>query len=323
MTRFAIVGTNFISDSFVEAARSVLGAEITAVYSRKHDTGAAFAEKHGINTVFTDYNEMLKSRSFDAVYVASPTLLHPEHAIAALLGGYHVLCEKMIATTLRDFYRMKDAAESSGRVLLEAHRTVHDPLIREVENALSRIGRVRRASLEFCQYSSRYDKFKAGILTNAFDPKMKNSALSDIGIYPLTLAVMLFGMPESIDARSVFLEGGFEGAGNAMLGYRDKLVSVIYSKIADSVTPSVIEGELGSVTIDKISAPTEITLKLRGKPPEVIAQAAVGNNMVYEIESFLEMCRGERDPHPYLSLTERTQLLVDEIYNNTGIPSHF
>lgn len=323
MIRFAIVGTNFISDSFAIAVRSVPCAEITAVYSRKRDTGAAFADKYAIKHVFTDYKEMLDSHLFDAVYVASPTLLHPEHAITALECGYHVLCEKMIAPTLSDFYRMKSAAQDNGRVLLEAHRTVHDPLIKELEGAISRIGRVRRASLEFCQYSSRYDKFKAGILTNAFDPKMKNSALSDIGIYPLTLAVMLFGMPEDVQARSVFLDGGFEGEGVALLTYPDKAVGVVYSKIADGVNPSVIEGELGSVTLDKISAPTEITLKLRGEPPEVIAREAVGNNMVYEIEAFLGMCRGERDPHPYLSLTERTQLLVDEIYKKSGVPLYF
>ena len=75
MIRFAIVGTNFISDAFVEALTSLSCAEITAVYSRKLDTGRTFADKYGISSVFCDYDEMLASHLFDAVYVASPTLL--------------------------------------------------------------------------------------------------------------------------------------------------------------------------------------------------------------------------------------------------------
>ena len=77
-------------------------------------------------------------------------------------------------------------------------------------------------------------------MTNAFDAKMKNSALSDIGIYPLTLAVMLFGVPDSVNATALLLDGGFEGEGIALLSYSDKIVSVTYSKICDSVNPSVI-----------------------------------------------------------------------------------
>jgi len=46
--RIGIVGTNFISDWFYEAARDASGVQVEAVYSRKLDTGEAFAKKHGI-----------------------------------------------------------------------------------------------------------------------------------------------------------------------------------------------------------------------------------------------------------------------------------
>ena len=92
--RFAVVGTNFISDNFVGAVRASESAEITAVYSRKLDTGRRFAEKHMLTKVYIDYSEMLSDPDIDAVYVASPTMCHFEHSKAALLCGKHVLCEK-------------------------------------------------------------------------------------------------------------------------------------------------------------------------------------------------------------------------------------
>lgn len=58
-----------------------------------------------------------------------------------------------------------------------------DPAFDMIKNALPRIGKIRRASFEFCQYSSRYDRFKDGIIENAFNPALGNAAVSDIGVY--------------------------------------------------------------------------------------------------------------------------------------------
>ena len=68
-----IIGTNFISSDFCEAAASVPEAELYAVYSRKQETGDRFAKKHGIPRVYTDYDAFLDS-GLNAVYVASPQL---------------------------------------------------------------------------------------------------------------------------------------------------------------------------------------------------------------------------------------------------------
>ena len=70
--RFAIVGTNFISDRFAEAVKTSGCAEIVAVFSRKLNTGRHFADKYGIKKVFCDYTAMLSDGDIDAVYIASP-----------------------------------------------------------------------------------------------------------------------------------------------------------------------------------------------------------------------------------------------------------
>ena len=319
----AVIGTNFISDSFCDAARLVEGVTVAAVYSRSKARGREFARKHGIFRVYSDLSDMLSDKEIDSVYVASPIFAHAEQSILAMAAEKHVLCEKMMAATLDEFYAMKAASEKYGRVLLEAMRPAHDPLIGLVRDNLSKIGKIRRASLEFCQYSSRYDKFKAGIVENAFEPKIKNSALSDIGIYPLYLALDLFGEPCEIGCRSVFLENGFEGEGVLTLGYPDKLVTVTYSKIFGGALPSVIEGEDGAIIINKISAPTEISLRLRGREPKIIGRADTEENMKYEIAAFRDMCEEKLDHKPYLDITELQQKTVDTSYKLTGADKFF
>lgn len=314
--RFLIIGTNFISDKFCLAAREVDGVKLQAVYSRKFDTGSAFADKYSINSVYDDLDKALLDENIDAVYVASPTFLHKEHSIKAMRVGKHVLCEKSIALSSEEFNEMRKTAIEEKRVLLEAMRPAFDPALRVIKDAISSIGKIRRASLEFCQYSSRYDKFKAGIIENAFDPNIGNSALSDIGVYPLWLAIELFGSPDNISSAKTYLENGFLGMGVSTLDYGDKLVTVTYSKITDGVNPSVIEGEEGSLIINKISEPSEIYLKLRGKDAVKLEYLPSKNNMDYEISAFKEMTEGKKDFLPYLLTTEKVMKAADEIHKS-------
>ena len=321
--RIAVVGTNFISDRFAEAASLSGKAEVSAVYSRKLDTGAAFAAKHGIKKVYDSYEKMLADSEIDAVYIASPHIAHAEQTVAALNAGKHVLCEKMIAADLEGFLFQKAAMQRSGKVLLEAMRPDFDPALEIIKAALPRLGKIRRVHLEYCQYSSRYDRFLAGEVLNAFNPKMKNTALADIGIYPLHICVLLFGAPDRIGGESVFLSNGFEGMGVITMGYGDMLAEIVYSKITESVNPSVIEGENGSLTFDKLNAPTEIKLKMRGEEWQTLDYTPIENNMVYEIDAFADMVGGVLSFSPYFEATEDAMRVVDEVYRTREITKYF
>lgn len=315
---FAIIGTNFISDNFCEAACRVEEAKIVAVYSRKHDTGEAFAKKHGIKKIFTDLDEMLADRDIDAVYVASPTLLHAEQSVKCMEYGKDVLCEKMIAASHEDFLKIKAASEKYHRCVIEAMRPDFDPNMAIIAEAVGNIGKIRRASFEYCQYSSRYDRFLRGELTNAFDPTLKNSALADIGIYPLHFCIRLFGEPDEVCSKSVFLRNGFEGLGSAVLSYGDMIATVTYSKITDSATPSVIDGELGSVVFDRVNAPTYAYIKMRTGERIDLPITPFANNMNFEIAAFIKESRSGLGKE-YLNLSEITMRVVDKIYHGSAV----
>ena len=313
---FLIIGTNFISDKFCLAVKEFDDVRSYAVYSRKTETGRTFAEKHGIGKVYNNLDDALVDKNIDAVYVASPTFLHREHSIRSMRAGKHVLCEKSIALSASELSEMTEVAKEEGRVLIEAMRPAFDPALKIIKDALLLLGKIRRADLQFCQYSSRYDRFKQGIVENAFNPKIGNSALSDIGVYPLWLAIELFGSPDSISSDKTYLENGFLGMGVSTLKYEDKLVSVTYSKITDGVNPSVIEGEDGTLIINKISEPSELYVKLRGKDKEKLSYNPSPNNMVYEISEFKKMICGKVDFSPYLETTKKVMEAADKIHKS-------
>ncbi len=318
--RFGIVGTNFISEWFISEAKRVSGVEITSVYSRKSDTGNAFAGKHGIGNVYTNYKDMLSSGNIDAVYIASPTVCHCEQAREALALGIPALTEKMITVSYEELLELSETAERTDAPLAEAMRPLYDPAYDKIRALIPRLGKLTRANFEYLQYSSRYDKFKAGIIENAFDPEMKNSALADIGIYPLSMAIALFGEPCDSYSHSRLLKNGFEGEGHITLDYGSFSASVSYSKIRGSSAPSVIAGERGYIAFDRISAPRHILLHLysESSAEEYTVDEPI-LNMSYEIAAFRDMCRGVSNFREKLSHTAAVMRIVDKVYADSGI----
>ena len=324
--KIGMIGTNFISDDFCAAAAQVPGAELSAVYSRKQETGDAFAARHGIPQVYTDYDEFLDS-GLDAVYVASPNFAHCAQTLKALNHKKHVLCEKVMAVNEQEVRSMIDCARQNNVVLLEAMRPDFDPAYDLIEQNLPRIGKLRRATFEFCQYSSRYDSFREGIIQNAFNPELGNAAVMDIGVYCIHSLVRLFGAPKNVKAFSTKLSNGFDGSGIVLLEYEDMTAEAVYSKIAVSVNPSVLQGEDGSIMIDYISKPESVSLRLRESARDTLAGGAieklpytpVKNNMIFEIQEFLKLVEKKEADHKYLKHSLDTIRVLDEVRRQTGI----
>lgn len=287
--KLGIIGTNFVSSWLCEAARTLDTVSLAAVYSRKEETGRVFADREGVAAVYTDLHAFLTS-GIEAVYIASPTYCHYEMAKKALTAGLHTLVEKPIVMREAELCELLSLAKEKGLVLMEAMRPEFDGSYEAVRDAVKTLGRIRHARFEFCQYSSRYDAFRQGEILNAFKREISGGALYDIGIYPLFWATALFERPNTVEASSTFLQNGFEGGGSILLGYDGFQVSVVYSKICSTVTPSVILGEEGALTLDKLTQPETITVTRRGDEPKEIEHTRYRNNLVGELSIFLSLC---------------------------------
>ncbi|WP_344379980.1 Gfo/Idh/MocA family protein, partial [Streptomyces rhizosphaericus] len=156
--KFGTVGTGWITDAFIEAAMETDTLVHTAVYSRTDDKARAFSEKHGVNHVFTDLEEMAASDELDAVYIASPNSHHFHHVLTFLKGQKHVFCEKPIFSNLQEWEEAYRIAEENGVFLFEAMRNLYAPNFTRIQEGVEQIGAVQSMILPFVQYSGRYDK---------------------------------------------------------------------------------------------------------------------------------------------------------------------
>jgi predicted dehydrogenase len=162
---------------------------------------------------------MASSDIVDAIYIASPNYMHCSQATLCMDYGKHVLCEKPMASNAREAELMIQASQRNGVALMEAMKSTLSPNFRAVKENLHRIGTPRRYFASFCQYSSRYDKFKEGIVLNAFKPELSNGAMMDIGVYTIYPMVVLFGRPQSISAQGIVLSSGADGQGAVNMQY--------------------------------------------------------------------------------------------------------
>lgn len=294
MMRFGIIGTNWITDRFIKAAKEHPEFSIGAIYSRTEATGQAFATKYNVNNVYTDMVEMFQSGQIDAVYIASPNSLHAEQSILAMENGIHVLCEKPAVTSLYEMDQVIQASEQHQVTYMEAMKSTLIPTFLNLKKNLNKIGPIRRFVFHYNQYSSRYDNYKQGIIENAFKPELGNGAKTDLGVYCLAPIVHLVGEPKSVLKNKYLLSTGAEGQGSMILSYDEFEAIIMYSKISDSHLPSEIQGENGIIEIDRISDPKNITIKYRDGQTEDISVNHEFDTMYYETDEFINCVKNKQ-----------------------------
>lgn len=321
MVNFAVIGTNFITDRLLSAANKCADFRLYGVYSRTDSRAKEYAARYGAPKTYTTLEELAADKNVDAVYIASPTFLHAAQSVQMLNAGKHVLCEKPVASNSRELKEMLAAAEKNNKVLLEAMRPVFTPGMKAVEEGLKKIGTVRRVHFTYCQYSSRYDKFKEGIVENAFRPELSNGAIMDIGTYCIYAASYLFGKPVEIKAAGVQLEGSIDGAGTVLADYGDFIAELVYSKITNSYQGSEIQGEKGCMIIPHINIPQEVKIRYYNGEEECLFAGDLQDDMQYELNRFMELIEHKEanDIQIYNKASLHTMWIIDEARRQLGI----
>ncbi|MBY0117094.1 Gfo/Idh/MocA family oxidoreductase [Paenibacillus sp. FSL L8-0435] len=321
MVRFGVVGTNWITERLLEAAAQVEGFKLNAVYSRTEDKANAFADKYEVEHRFTDLEDMAASDVIDAVYIATPNTVHAEQTELFLRNGKHVLCEKPLAANSAEVRSMIDTAREHQVLLMEAMKSTLVPQFKMVQKNLHKIGPVRKYVAGYSQYSSRYDKYKEGIVLNAFKPELANGALMDLGVYCLYPLITLFGAPKRVQSQAMMLESGVDGQGSVLLDYDGMDAVVTYSKISNSHLPSEIMGELGSIIIDKIGSPEHAEIRYNDGTVEQLTVEQNHPAMYYEVEEFVnlvEQGQKESDMNTY-ERSYVTMQVMDQIRKQIGL----
>ncbi|CUK70295.1 Gfo/Idh/MocA family oxidoreductase [Listeria monocytogenes] len=301
--KLGIMGTNWITDSFIEGAINSGEWNLTAVYSRTEEKARAFGEKYGELTYFTDIEEMGKSDALDAVYIASPNALHYQHAVSLLKNKKHVIVEKPIFSTVAELEHAHQIARENNVFLFEAARHIQEPNFKRLQENIENVGTIHGATLAYMKYSSRYDQVLNGEEPNIFSLKFSGGSIVDLGVYPLYSAITLFGEPVKATYFATKLPTGVDGLGPIILEYPTFNITIIQGKNSQSFLPSEIYGQKGTLIVDPLTGIEKITFYDNATKEETeLAGPVVANDMQFEAAEFARIIeQSDRDTYEYLA----------------------
>lgn len=268
--KYGIVGTGWIAEAFIDAARKKCANDIAAVYSRSEDKGNTFAVKNSIGLVYTDFDEFCKS-DIDCAYIASPNSMHYSQSKLLLQSGKHVICEKPVTVTPDEYKECLEIADRKNLIYLEAIMYMHSPVRDKLRDAVSQIGNVTSVHLDFSQLSSKYPAYLRGENPNIFNPAFCTGCLMDLGIYCIYPVIDLFGVSDKMQSEAVFLSSGADSGGACVMNYGSFLAILSYSKTGQTYSPSTIIGDRGTIEIDSVSQLCGVRLITGDKKTEIIS----------------------------------------------------
>lgn len=326
MIRIATIGTSNITSHLAGALMLCPEQfEYKAAYSRSRERGLAFAAPFGCTDIVTDLEELANRDDLDAVYIASPNSLHYEQAMTLVQHKKHLLIEKPAVIHEEDYFRLRQAAEENGVVLMEALIGMHLPARKILKEAIENIGRIHTARFEFCQLSSKYRDYLLGENPNIFNPRFQAGSLMDLGIYCVYPALHLFGIPAGISTRACLLDSGIDASVTSIFDYSDRLVTLMASKTAQSELPSEILGDRGSIQIGHISRMDHITLTdQNGHCEELVGEMSKEEQMKHELLDFFRyITQPEQSREEYqsmLNLSLHVCSVMETMRMQAGLP---
>ena len=321
MIKLGIIGTNWISKSFLEAALLTKKFAFAGVYSRKKETGQAFCQDFGQGFVEVDFADFCNRREVEAVYIASPNALHFEQAKALLMSGTHVIVEKPAFSNSFEWEEIRRVASEHGVMVLEAARHIHEGNFKVLKQALKKIGTPIGGYLNYIQYSSRYDEVLKGGTPNIFSLDYSGGALMDLGVYPIYAAVKLFGMPLQGRYFARTVQTGVDGIGTVVLSYEGFDLTLLISKIARTKSHLEIYGTTGTLIANSVANIDSIAILDQDGLSQNLAAPLKAHGMVEEAHVFGDILKNQ-DWDAYeelLELSENVSRLMTGLRKDAGI----
>lgn len=149
MTRIALVGLGKMGLSHLSLVRPLPDVDVVGVCDSTGYVLDVLGKYTGLPT-YTDYSEMLRTATPDAVIVATPTHLHEPMVREALERGIHVFCEKPLVLDPVQGEALVRLAQEKGLVTQVGYHNRHVGSFREAKRLLDlgAIGTVRGALAE-------------------------------------------------------------------------------------------------------------------------------------------------------------------------------
>lgn len=306
--KLGILGSGKIVKEVLPVLKEIENIEVVAIAARNEEKLQNLCEEFAIEKYYLSIEALLADEQIDTVYVALPNNLHFDAMDKAIDAGKDIICEKPFTTNSYETEKIIEKAKEHEVMIVEAisHRFIPNAI--EAKKIVDDLGDIKIVSLNYSQYSSRYDKFKEGIIEPVFSLESAGGALIDLNLYNVAFAVDTFGLPKDVKYFAN-IEKNIDTSGIVILDYDDFKISCIGSK--DSAAPMIntIQGTKGTIEIpDALNSFEEFNLEVVGDDGQYSFQfnQEGKSRLYYEFVCIEEILR-TRDTKKEKELLEKTR----------------
>ncbi|WP_415326657.1 Gfo/Idh/MocA family protein [Clostridium perfringens] len=313
--KWGILGPGSIARDFAQALNRVNG-EVYAVASRNKERAEKFARENNVKKAYGSYDEIIKDKDIDVVYIATPHSNHYEYIIKSLNNNKHVLCEKAITVNERELEEALKIARENNLVLEEAMTLFHMPLYEKVIKKINNedLGKVNMVQVSFGSFKE-YDENN-----RFFNLDLVGGALLDIGTYALSFArYFLSSMPEEILSTVKKAKTGVDEESGIILKTKEDEVATISLAFRSKMPKrGIVSCDNGFITIDNFPRANKATINYLDGAVEVIECGEEEKALDYEV-IFMEERIKENKESNSIDLTYDVTKIMNKVRKDWGI----
>lgn len=316
--RWGIIGLGNIAHKFAQDLITVERCELYAVASRSQEKADEFASQYKVSKAYNSYEALANDPYIDAVYIATPHVLHKENTLLCLKNEIAVLCEKPFAMDVNEVDEMIACAKSNNTLLMEGLWTYFLPHYQYVLELIQNrtYGNVLNLYADFGFFRPFNND------SRLFRKSLGGGSLLDIGIYPIFAALSILGKPNKIEAEATFYENGADSSCNMIFKYSNNVRATLKSTLLkDLNTEAIIECEKATLKLNRMfHKPTTVSIIGDGKEDiKDFGYQTLGYN--YEIMHFNQLIRNGKTESDIMSFKFSKQLIetLDEVREIIGL----
>ena len=321
--RWGIIGTGGIARAFATDISLLDDQIVAAVGSRNLQKAESFVKNIPGAKAYGSYEELMKDSQIDAIYVATPHPSHKENVISALNASKPVLCEKPFAVNVAQAKEMVAAAKANNVALMEAmwaRFLPHYSKIREIVSS-GVLGLITTIHADHGQRLADQN------IPRLVEPSLAGGALLDLGIYPISFAHMILGVPQSITATAVFTNKGVDAQSSMIFDYSNGAQAVLNTTmIAQTPCTAVIAGLNGFLEVNRtFYNPTSMRLTLFDGTTTDFPSDYKGHGLREQAVEFARVVKSGAKESPILAWADTIAIMeiMDTVRSQIGLKYPF
>jgi predicted dehydrogenase len=307
-----MIGAGGIAKKLAATIEKLDGFTNYAIASRSLDKATAFKNDNYFTKAYGSYEELMEDENVDLVYIATPHSEHHRNMLLALKHHKPVLDEKAFTTNAIEAKDIIERFEKENLFLTEAIWTRYMPSRKIIDDIIKEnlIGKISLLEANLCYPNKSHARLN--------DPNLAGGALLDMGIYPLTFALMALGSyPDKVEATCLKSETGVDETTFMRLSFPSNVEAILYTSMdVSSDRTGYIYGDNGYIKVFNINNPEAI--EVHAKDQSLVKRVEIKEDVngyeyeLYACKKALEEGELECPEIPHSDIIKVMELL-DEI----------